>query len=252
VSVGDWGSPLSFGSSVSAFLFGRDEGFYYRASGAELRWATDAGAPLEWRLFGEQQRAARPHTDFSLGAPFIPNIDAARGPSFGASLRSQRSFGLDPRGFRAFTDFRAEAATGDSTYGRTALDVALSRGLPGRLAASLTLAGGTSAGQLPVQRRWFLGGAETVRGQAPDTAQSGSAFWLSRFELGPDRGAYKIMLFGDLGWVGDRRRLGEVGRPLSGVGIGTSVFDGLLRFDVARGIYPRRDVRVSAYLEMRY
>src|SRR6185437_15676429 len=133
VAAGDWGSSLSFGSSVSAFLFGRDEGFYYRASGAELRWTTDAGAPLEWRLYGEEQRAARPHTDFSLGAPFIPNIDAARGPSFGASLRSQQSFGLDPRGFRAFTDFRVEAATGDSTYGRAALDLTLSRGLPARL-----------------------------------------------------------------------------------------------------------------------
>ena len=252
VSAGDWGSPLSFGSSVSAFLFGRDEGFYYRASGAELRWTTDAGAPLDWRLFGEEQRAARPHTDFSLGAPFIPNIDAARGPSFGGSLRFEQSFGLDPRGFRAFTDLRAEAATGDSSYGRAALDLTLSQGLPARLAASLTLAGGTSAGQLPVQRRWFLGGAETVRGQAPDTAQSGSAFWLTRLELGPGRGAYKIMLFGDLGWAGDRPRLGQVGRPLSGVGIGTSMLDGLVRFDVARGIYPRGAVRLSAYLQGRF
>ena len=36
VPAGDWGNPLSFGSSVSAVLFGRDEGFYYRATGAEL------------------------------------------------------------------------------------------------------------------------------------------------------------------------------------------------------------------------
>ncbi len=33
VSASDWGHPLTFGSSFSALMFGRDEGFYYRASG---------------------------------------------------------------------------------------------------------------------------------------------------------------------------------------------------------------------------
>jgi hypothetical protein len=32
------------------------------------------------------------------------------------------------------------------------------------------------------------------------------------------------------------------------VGVGLSAFDGLLRFDVARGFYPRRQTRVVFYL----
>jgi len=176
VSASDWGNPLSFGSSVSALLFGRDEGFYYRASGAELTWSSQRFAALNWRLFGEQQRTAVQRTSYSFGAAFTPNIVAATGAFFGGAVRWLRATGDDPRGFRTLSDLRVEAAGGDSTYGRAAADLTLSTGLPKSFAAALTLAGGTSAGQLPSQRRWFLGGAQTIRGESPDTAQSGNAF----------------------------------------------------------------------------
>jgi hypothetical protein len=252
VSANDWGNPLSFGSSVSAFLFGRDDGFYYRASGAELLWTTERGLRLDWRAFAEQQRAARQETSFSLGANFTPNIDAARGPSAGAAVRFLHTLGLDPRGFRMFTDVRLEAAGGDSTYGRGALDVTVSRDFGGRFAAALTAAGGSSVGSVPVQRRWFVGGTETIRGERPDTSQSGSAFWLSRLELARTDVGFRTSLFGDIGWVGDRARMSDVGRPMSGVGIGLSAMDGLIRLDVARGLYPRKETRVNLYLDARF
>ena len=248
VSANDWGNPLSFGSSVSALLFGRDEGFYYRASGAELTWTTDRGAHLDWRLFGEQERAARQHTDYSWGASFVPNIDAAAGPFAGAGVRWLHSTGLDPRGLRTITNLRLEAATGDSTYGRGALDVTLMRPLLGRLSGALTLSGGSSIGALPSQRRWFLGGTQTIRGQSADTAQSGNAFWMTRAELASEQVGYRLALFSDLGWVGDRSTISSVGRPLSGVGVGFSALDGLIRLDVARGLYPRQQTRVAFYL----
>jgi hypothetical protein len=252
VSANDWGNPLSFGSSVSAFLFGRDEGFYYRASGAELRFATDVGPKLEWRLFGEQQRTARQKTSYSVGGSFVPNIEAVRGPSTGASVRWLDLRGVDPHGVRTTTDVRLEAAAGDSTYGRGALDFTVSSGIGRHLAAALTLSGGTSVGNLPAQRRWFLGGAQTIRGLGPDTARSGNAYWMTRAELGVDRSAYRTMLFGDLGWVGDRDRYRNIGRPLSSAGIGWSMMDGLVRFDVARGLHPTKQTRVSAYLNARF
>lgn len=252
VSANDWGNPLSFGSSVSAFLFGRDEGFYYRASGAELLWTTERGARLDWRAFAERQRPAHQETAFSLGADFLPNIDATRGTFAGAAVRFVHTLGLDPRGFRMFTDMRLEAAGGDSTYGRGALDVTLSRDLGSRYAAALTAAGGSSVGGVPPQRRWFLGGTETIRGQRADTAQSGNAFWLSRLELARNDVGVRTSLFGDIGWVGDRSKVSEVGRPMSGVGVGFSGLDGLIRLDVARGIYPRKQTRVNLYLDARF
>jgi len=252
VAANDWGNPLSFGSSVSAFLFGRDEGFYYRTSGAELQWNTERGVRLDWRAFAEQQRPARQETDFSLGANFTPNIDAARVTALGGSVRFLHTLGLDPKGFRMYTDLRLEAAGGDSTYGRGALDVTVSRDLSRRYAAGLTVAGGTSVGGVPVQRWWYLGGSQTIRGQRADSSQSGNAFWLSRLEIARTDVGARTSLFGDIGWTGDRTTWNEVGRPMSGVGVGISALDGLIRMDVARGIYPRQETRVYLYLDARF
>jgi hypothetical protein len=256
VSANDWGHPLNFSSSFAALLFGRDEGFYYRASGAELGGERDAsfggGTQLNWRAFVEQERTAAVNTNFAVnGADFPANIVADRGVYTGLGARVTHDYGLDPKGLRVLTDLRVEAAKGDSVYGRAALDVTLSHGL-GVLAGSVTLAGGSSIGGLPPQRRWFLGGSQTVRGQSPDTTQSGNAFWLTRTELGSNDVGMRPTIFADLGWVGDRSHLADVGRPMSGVGVGMSFLDGMFRFDVARGIYPRKQFRVDLNLEARF
>jgi Haemolysin secretion/activation protein ShlB/FhaC/HecB len=256
VSASDWGHPLSFGSSFSALMFGRDEGFYYRTTGLELTGSRAAsfggGTRVDWRTFTEQERTAKVNTSFAVnGGHFPDNVVARRGQYTGFGARITNAQGLDPKGFRLFTDLRLEAATGDSIYGRGALDLTASHGI-GRLAASVTVAGGSSVGGLPPQRYWFLGGSQTVRGQSPDTTQSGNAFWLTRVELGANDAGMRPMLFGDLGWTGDRTKMSQVGRPLSGVGAGVSFLDGLFRFDVARGIYPRKQFRVDLYLESKF
>ena len=251
-SANDWGDPLSFRSSVPALLFGRDEGFYFRSTGGELTWNTTRGADLDWRLFAERQTTARQRTNFSIGGDFVPNITADAGTSAGAGVRYTHMFGDDPRGLRAYTDVRLEAAGGDSTYGRGAVDLTLSHPIVADVVGGLTLAGGTSVGGVPMQRRWFLGGTQTIRGQRPDTAQSGNAFWFTRAEIGKDYRTHRISVFGDLGWVGDRTMVSEVGRPMSGVGVGFSMIDGAVRLDLARGLYPRKQFRVDFSLGARF
>lgn len=258
VSASDWGHPLTFGSSFSALMFGRDEGFYYRASGVDvtrsLDGAFDGGAQMGWRLFAEQERTAAVKTNFAVdGADFPANLVAQRGGYAGFAAHVDDQIGLDPQGLRVTSSLRFESAIGrgDSAYGRAAFDVTTSHGL-GRLAAALTLSAGGSVGQLPPQRKWYLGGSQTIRGQSPDTAQSGNAFWLTRLELGTNDAGARPTLFGDLGWVGDRTKLNQVGRPMSGVGAGVSFLDGLFRFDIARGLYPRRQFRVDLYLESKF
>jgi len=254
VSARDWGNPLSFGSSLSALLFGRDEGFYYRATGAEIEWEHNRDALVTWKLFAERERTAKVENEWSLGPSFMPNITAREGGFAGGALRVVHMKGLDPNGFRMFTDLRLEGAVSDSAsapYGRGALDLTFSRGL-GRIAGALTMSGGSSVGELPAQRRWYLGGAHTVRGQRPDTAVSGNAYWLSRLEIGGMASGVRPIVFGDLGWVGDRERLQDVGRPMSGVGVGASVLDGLIRADVSRGLYPLKKVRLDLYVEARF
>ena len=258
VSASDWGHPLTFGSSFSALMFGRDEGFYYRASGVDLTRSLDGafegGMQMGWRLFAEEERTAAVKTNFAVdGADFPANLVAQRGGYAGFAAHVDDEYGLDPKGLRIASSVRLESAIGrgDSAYGRAAFDVTTSHGL-GPLAAALTLSAGGSAGQLPPQRKWYLGGSSTIRGQSPDTAQSGNAYWLTRLELGTNDAGARPTLFGDLGWVGDRTKLSQVGRPMSGVGAGVSFLDGLFRFDIARGLYPRKQFRVDLYLESKF
>jgi hypothetical protein len=259
-AANDWGSPLSFGASLSSFLFGRDEGFYYRTWGAELSGGSDRTvflrSELNWRLFAERQSRATVETDLSLahafnGNPAIPNIDAPDATAVGLSAALHGSHGDDPRGLRLTSDLRAEGAFGTFDYGRALLDLTATRGLVASLDAALTLSGGTTGGTVPAQRLFYLGGSQTVRGQLPGTA-AGDAFWMARAELGRSFKFVRPTLFGDLGWAGDRDAWRHPGRPLSGVGAGASFVDGLVRFDVARGIHPREKWRVDLYTEARF
>ena len=116
---------------------------------------------------------------------------------------------------------------------------------------SVTLGGGTTFGDVPVQRLWYLGGTHTVRGQRAGAA-AGNAYWLARGELGLGIPAARPVLFADWGWAGDRDAFRDVGRPLSGVGVGGSFVDGMIRFDVARGLYPEKRWAVNLYVEARF
>ena len=252
----DWGSPLDFGASLNALLFGRDDGMYYGARGIELAGQGLDGSRFSWRIFGEQHRPVAVETNFSLprvfnGLRFRDNIVAERADVLGAGVRLQGSRGDDPRRLRLLGDLRGEAATGDFDYARAMLDATLSRALFSPFAAAVTGAVGSSVGDLPTQKLWHLGGVHSVRGQ-PLAAAAGDAFWMTRAELGMGLPLVRPSLFHDLGWAGDRDSFHEQGRPLSGAGVGLSLLDGLLRFDVAKGIRPNRGIRVDLTLEARF
>lgn len=251
----DFGDPLSFGSSFAALLYARDEGFYHRSWGGELSGAATEGGGFEWRAFAEQQWNASVESRFSVfgGANddrFLGNVVAEQGWLYGAAVRLRGSKGLDPRGWRATADLRLEGAAGDFQYGRGLLETTLSRGL-GPIAASLTTAAGSTQGTAPAQRHFFLGGLQSVRGQTPGTGY-GDSFWLTRLEIGDNQAAVRPVIFGDLGWAGSRNAWSAMGRPMSGAGVGVSFLDGMFRFDVARGIYPRVQTRVDFSVEARF
>ncbi len=257
----DWGPDPSFGG-IGALLFGRDESFYYRTTGVELQRSSARGGGLSTRFFAEHDSPVSVTTTFNVAhalggsSQFGPNFTAVRGNTLGMTVRDMRSFGLDPNGWRAFTQVLAEGgwfAPTDSSghvFSRTAADVTVSRGLGKRLAAALTVAGGVTE-HVPAQRYFFLGGTRTVRGQVAGT-EVGDTYWLGRLELGTGSAGVRNVVFGDVGWAGPRAQWRTPGRPMSGVGIGTSFFDGLIRADLARGIYPAKKFRFDMYLEAKF
>lgn len=252
----DFGTPLSFGASIPALLYARDEGAYFRTWGAELTGTTPQWGTLEWRLFGEQQWKADVNTRWTLfgggnDSRFIANPAAQQAKEFGGALQLHSSAGLDPAGFRLLSDVRVEGAGGDLSYIRGLVEETASHSLGSQLAGSLTASAGYSGGTLPVQRLFYLGGLQTVRGQTALTA-AGNAFWLGRAEIGTSDPASRAIVFADLGWAGDRTAWRMAGRPLSGAGVGWSFLDGLVRLDLARGIYPSRQWRFDSYLEAKF
>jgi hypothetical protein len=256
MSANDFSDPFAFGASLSSLLFGRDEGFYYRTWGAELTGTGDDSASGSFRLFAEHHSDASKETNFSIaqkigGDGFSENIDATNGSVVGVAIERHGTRGLDPHGLRLFGNVRVEAAAGDFDYTRGMFDFTLSHGLGPRLDGALTLAAGTSGGAVTTQRLWYVGGTQTVRGQKPGAA-IGNSFWMTRAELGSSFVGARPVVFADLGWAGDRRDWNTRIHPMSGAGIGASFMDGLVRFDLAKGIYPEKKIRASLYVESRF
>ena len=108
---------------MSALLFGRDEGFYYRTWGAELRGEKDYGLINSWRLFGEQQFDATVHTEFAIAHPGgvkggLTNINAENGKLVGYALGHHSSSGLERHGFLAPPAVNPEGGPGTVVYWR--------------------------------------------------------------------------------------------------------------------------------------
>jgi hypothetical protein len=254
-SANDWGDPLSFGSSVWNFLVGDDEGFYYRSWGGELTGTETTGVlPFSWRLFTEQEWTASVGTHFAvtgvLGGASMPhrNIDARAGALTGLSFRARPTWGADPDGFQLLADLRGEGAGGSYSYIRGAMDITVTHPLTSFAEGALTLGAGTSAGDVPAQRLWYVGGLRTIRGLAAGT-DVGDAYWMTHLELTTRPMFARPVVFYDIGWAGDRGAWGQEGRALNGAGVGASFLDGLVRLDVGKGIWPTHSVRVNAYLQ---
>jgi hypothetical protein len=256
VSAGDWEEPFGLGHSLNAFLFGRDEAFYHRAWGAELRGIWTDGSATSWRLFAERHDPASVETHVSVpnmisSHRFLENITAERGTTVGMSTRYLGSFGVNPRGLRTTIDARGEMGVADFGYVRGAADLTLVHPLGRRLHAAITAGVGSTAGDVPVQRLWYLGGVHSVRGQ-PIGTMVGDAYWLGRAELGSGFAVLRPTIFADFGWAGSRAGWDGAGIPASGVGAGLSMLDGLVRFDLSKGIRPDRNIRADLYLEARF
>jgi hemolysin activation/secretion protein len=127
-----------------------------------------------------------------------------------------------------------EGSAGSFDFARASVTARASAVVSSRFAAALEGSAGTSAGAVPAQGRFFLGGPATLRGYT-GAAAVGTAFWRARAELANSLPAVRLALFADAGWAGDRAAFGGR-RPLIAVGTGVSLMDGLLRVDLAKGL----------------
>ncbi len=250
----EWGGGLSLGPSLPAFIYGRDEGFYYRTTGAELSERRERRrGVLEYKLFLERQWTAGDTevvNTFSLARliadrRFRRNIESEDLSVTGVSGMYSRLLLDRPQGLRVTTVLNGEAGTGTFQYARASVEGTITRPVS-RFSTALTGAIGSSVGDVPRQRGWFVGGVRTVRGQIAGT-QDGDAFWLARGEVGTKQGVFRPVGFFDVGWAGSRNAFGKV-QPQRGAGVGIGVLDGLIRVDFSRGLYPLKRWRTDFYV----
>lgn len=245
--------PFGIGNSLAGLLFGRDDGDYYRALGAEFTAVPSPALAqwFTWRLYVERQRAVAKETDLSLwrllssSHRFRENVTADRATEVGAALTLRGQRGADPGHLVLGADLFLEGATGTFDYGRGALAARVGLPLPFGVAGAVEAAAGSSVGAVPVQGLWYLGGPATLRGYA-GAAAAGDAFWRARVELASQAAGARLALFGDAGWAGARGGFAKQA-PLLAWGVGASFLDGLVRLDVSRGVRWPAGWRVDLY-----
>lgn len=242
-AVGPAPASMGLGGSLTALLFGRDDGDYYRAWGAEVTRAPAGGRDgLSWRLFGEVQRAAAKHTDFSFanslgGSAFRPNIEADRAEQVGLEATLAGTRGANPLGWRGGAEASLLGSTGTFSFAQPRLTLRSAAPFPFGLLGALEVSGGATWGEAPIQSLYYLGGGRTVRGYDGNAAR-GETFWTARGEVATAFPGARVVLFSDAGWAGDADAFTADPLLLS-VGAGVSFLDGLVRLDVAR---PLREV----------
>ena len=254
-AIDERGGHLGIGNSLVAATFGRDDGDYYRRSGAALQWTPPLAGRPSWRVraWAEHHEPVDVETDFALfhvGSDtwaFRPNLPADRGWEYGGLVELTPYWGTDPNLVQGGLDLTLQGATGDFEYARAALVGRLVVPLPARLRIALETGAGTAWGSPSAQRLWYLGGPSTLRGYQP-RALGGASFGRARAELASGFSFGRIAVFSDLGWAGDRRDV-RFDDALYSVGVGLSVLDGLIRFDAAWGLRSPREFRFDAYLD---
>lgn len=246
---------LTLGHSLSTLLLGRDDGEYYRRTGASVS-LLPPGGERRWtriRLYAERQRAVEKETDVSLpslwdqGQAFSPNIPADGIDQAGAEVRIQPWWGRGLREAKGGADLLVQAETGEMAFVRTRLALSLSVPLGRTLRTGFEVAGGTAWGDVPVQRRWYLGGATTLRGY-DGSAAVGESFLRGRAELAWWHHYGSVSLFGDVGWAGGRDAF-DSDDGLASAGVGFSTLDGLVRVDLARALRRGTQWRLELYLD---
>lgn len=244
--------PFGPVNSAMAFFAGRDDGQYFRNTGAAvaLRGRDDRWAIRAWH---QRERAVVVETDVSLpqlldgDRHFRPNIAADAATQTGASLALRASRPLS-RATTIGMQLMLDGATGTFDFGRgSAVVRATVAPITSPIGAALTLAAGSSRGEVPVQSRFFLGGAGSLRGYAGGFV-SGDAYWLVRGEVSRGAAAARLIGFADIGWAGSRDQFGK-GDNYAGVGLGLSLLDGLIRFDLAHGLNAVGGTRLELYFD---
>lgn len=255
VAVDEDARHLGMGNSLLALVFGRDDGEYFRASGASFTWrpASARRQWFSWSVYAERQESVMRNTNASLprlfntDRTFRENIQADDADQYGSGLVLRPYWGSQVRGWQAGVELALRGEVGDYDFGTAKVTLRSVVPLGRKFRVALEAAAGSAWGGVPVQRFWYLGGSRSLRGYEGSSAV-GQNFTRARAELARVFPIVAVTVFGDAGWAGAWQDFREEDFLYS-VGIGGSLLDGLVRMDIARALRAPTGWRLELYVD---
>jgi hypothetical protein len=239
-----WTSGLGLIGSLRAALLGDDAADYYLATGGELGVGWRLGPLRGTRLtLGWERQRSVSATDGSVVHDVLfgdgrlpPNPAVVEGDYARVSL-SRR---IDAAGGTTVDVGTDWLAGGDLAAGRVWVVTDL-RFAVGDRRARLAVRGGHVLGDSLPQLEFRAGGRHTVRGYEYGVRR-GRGVWAAQgeVEIYPNEWVAPVLML-DVGNVIGQ----DAGDPLVGAGVGLSVGNGWLRFDLVKGLNPGSAVRAD-------
>jgi hypothetical protein len=234
--VDPFGSGRTIGNSLNALFAAHDNADWGLAEGGMAGYETSlrAGLDLFLDVRVERQtsvgREAESAVNDFLGGDglFPPNPPVDEGTFAGGSARVAHTG--DVHWSVAADVLGGEGRTTGRLFGDLRHNVGGDRGITLRVKA------GIATSPTLQQSEFRLGGLATVRGFEYG-ARRGQAFWAAQLDVSPLKGRLKPVAFVD---AGQAARPGDLfsSEALAGAGVGLSVFNGALRFDLSHPLTP--------------
>jgi len=235
--VEPWTRGQGIGNSLNALFVGNDDADYYLTSGGGIAYAWNHGflQDVELNLTYERHQTMDVTTTSAIAGiwgtgVFQPNPPVEEGWFFRGSLARKDRLGVVTVGPGADV-----LAGQQGSAGRLWAVVEVPFALP-RLSGVLTVRGGVMRGDSLPQMAFRLGGPQTVRGFTYGERR-GREFWSAQLDVGLGRSRLLApVVFFDIGDTFSSD-------PFIGAGAGVSLLNGLIRFNLSKGIQPDRSLR---------
>ena len=226
----------TLGNTLNALFVAHDDGDYLLAEGGGIGFETslETGLDLAAALRVEHEttvrREAKSAVNDLLGGDgeFPPNAPVDPGTYGGASVR------LTHVGAVRWSLTADVLGNADHTTGRLFGDLRVEAG--DRLGATLRLKAGIATSPTLQQTLFRLGGEQTIRG-FDYGSRRGQAFWAAQLDVSPFGGRLRPVAFVDAGQAADPSDLFS-STALAGAGLGLSMYNGILRFDLSHRLTP--------------